>query len=283
MFLIYHQGCYARHLARALRVTRAYPINNGVGLFVKEPRQRTRQRLSALVNWGVGPQTLHRIMDRMVVPGPILNANIRPSVLKMNTFEAVDAFNNTAADEDKIRHPVVTRDAREVYERGRYLGRRDGLSGGEGITIFERGQLPAEGQTFDFFSLVVTKIAEVRLHVFDGTIICEQVKYTPAGAGVLIRNYDNGARFSNKNIENHDAITADMANAARRTAINTARALGLNFGAVDIMFNRSGNPVLLEFNSAPGLSQREDQEDDVQYDQPSTYDAYLTAFRSLVV
>lgn len=280
MFFMYHEGCYARHIPAELRVDRFYPATGKLRV-PKDYRRNPHRELSVDVNWGCGPHALAAAVGRLRRPigRRMLNARISASVLKMTTFEMIDTWNKEreAAGElaDIINHPMVSRDANELAQRGRYLARLDGKSGGEGIKLYDKGQLPDPNEKWDFFSLMVAKEHEVRIHVALGNVICEQVKYMPQGAVHPIRNYDNGARFSNKNIEN--VLTRQHADTARRMAINTAAALSLDFGAVDVMVSKRGNVYVLEFNSAPGITPGEDEREP-KWDQPSTFDAYKNFF-----
>lgn len=265
-FIIYKSGCYVRYIARELRVTSVFPNER-----LRSPR---RNGLTVDVNWGCGPQVIgqYRTTNR------ILNANISNSVRKMRTFERLDAAS--------LPHPRVVTDPRATaddvpfYMRGRYLGRTDGLSGGEGITVYERGQLPERGTTHDFFSQVVAKRVEARLHVAGGTVICEQVKLVPAGSNVLIRNHSNGARFSARPLQT--SVSDEEAARAREIAVAAIAAVGLDFGAVDMALTQRGNWVIFETNSAPGLSGADDEEESNRL-VPRTYDAYLEYFRQFVV
>jgi hypothetical protein len=264
-FIIYHSGCYSRMLARELHVNSYFP---------RERLESFRRNdLPVFVNWGCG----RSLLERYVLGGrQFLNADISGSVRKMRTFELLDAAS--------LPHPRVVIDPREVvdgvpfYERGRYLGRTDGLTGGQGITVYERGTLPPQGARHDFYSQVVSKAHEIRLHVAGGAVICEQFKFVPAGSNVLIRNYDNGARFSARPLETR--IESQLATRLRETAIAAVAACGLDFGALDMAVTQRGNIVIFEVNSAPGITPREDESE--PHDMPCSYEAYLTYFRQFV-
>jgi hypothetical protein len=225
MFVIYHTRAYARKIARELKVTAYFPNQDVLS--------RRRQRMSAVVNWGCSNL---RLPARVVIgEARILNADVRISTSKRATFAALVAAG--------LPIPCIVTDAHELvdgvpfYMRGKYLGRKDGLTGGAGITIYEKGQLPREGTTHDFFSQVVSKALEVRLHVAGGAIICEQFKTVPQGSHVLIRNFDNGARFSA--VPLHTRIESTLADRARAIAISATNACGLDFRRVGYVFNQA--------------------------------------------
>lgn len=269
MFIIYHPRAYARHFARELRVSTLYPNHNKV--------VQRRKQLNVDVNWGCGPRILEQARPVHGNDKQFLNADISGSVLKIKTFELLAAAGVPIPRITLDATAALPDDRRPFYERGKYLGRKDGLSGGAGIVVYEKGTPPAEQH--NFYSQVVSKVHEMRIHVAGGNVICEQMKYIPAGSNVLIRNYDNGARFSARNLD--PIIGADIAGQARQIAVNAVAACGLDFAAVDLAVTRNGAVIVFELNSAPGLTLREDAE--VAHDMPSTYDAYRTYFQSFLV
>lgn len=259
MFLIYHpRATYASRIARELRVPAVYPRHG-------QNRHR-RNTMSVAVNWGCAPNVINRLSADVT----ILNRDISGARTKMRTFELLDAA--------KLPHPRVSRDPKELYERGRYLGRTDGLTGGAGIVVYEKSALPDENVVHDFYSQVVSKAHEVRIHVASGQIICEQIKYIPRGSGVLVRNYDNGARFTTVGLDQR--ISLSLVQTARDIAIRAVAACGLDFGALDMALTQRDEWVIFEVNSAPGLSEREGEAADST--MPCTYDAYLAYFRGFV-
>lgn len=266
MFIIYHTRAYARKLARDLRVTSYFPNQNVLSL--------RKQNMSVIVNWGC----THLQLPPKTPVGEkrILNADVSVCTSKIATFDRLRAA--SLAIPCIVLDPAEIVDGLPFYLRGKYLGRTDRLTGGRGITIYEKGTLPATGVRHDFFSQVVSKAYEVRLHVAGTTVICEQFKFIPEGTGTLIRNYDNGARFSAIPLEAR--IDPLLAQAARTLAIQSLAACALDFGALDMALSRRGNWVVFEINSAPGLSVREDTDD---HAMPCTYDAYKTYFQSFLV
>lgn len=264
-FVYYNRGCYARNLAREFRVSALFSDGHVV---------RRRGDMSVFVNWGCGSRDFMRTLPYWA-QHTVLNRAIGTSVKKMQTFAALDAAT--------LPHPRIVTDPHEMigerpfYIRGKYLGRQDGLTGGAGITIYEGDELPPANAVHDFFSQVVSKLYEVRIHVAGGNVICEQFKFVPPGSQTLIRNYDNGARFSAKALETH--IDAENAIRARELAVAAIAAVGLDFGAVDMCLTRNGHWMIFETNSAPRLSEREDDDD---HDVPSTYEAYRNYFRQFI-
>lgn len=93
---------------------------------------------------------------------------------------------------------------------------------------------------------------EYRVHVFRGQVLFIQQKRRASGYrdnpnySNVVRNHGNGWIYGHLNItEPHSSVI--------REAVNAVAALGLDFGAVDVL-SRRGEAWVLEVNTAPGLS-----------------------------
>lgn len=126
------------------------------------------------------------------------------------------------------------------------FARTAGGQGGSGITVVT---LPdAEMPTAELYTQYVKKKQEFRVHVYGDEVICVQEKRKRNGddANPLIRSHANGWVFCFKNIVEPDGL--------RVLGLAAVRAVGLDFGAVDIIYNQHQNKLyVLEVNSAPGL------------------------------
>ncbi len=94
------------------------------------------------------------------------------------------------------------------------------------------------------------KRKEFRVHVFNGQVIDVQEKRKQKDfdgeVDSFIRNHDNGWVFCRDNVVKPDNID-DL-------TVRACRSLGLDFGAVDIIWNSLENKCyVLEVNTAPGL------------------------------
>jgi hypothetical protein len=127
------------------------------------------------------------------------------------------------------------------------LARTVGGQGGSGITVVEPGgTLPDR----PMYTCYIKKKKEFRVHVFDGRVIDVQEKRRKGGVETnsLIRNHDNGWVFCHENIVEPEHL--------RDIAVHAVDAVGLLFGAVDIIWNEHRNQCfVLEVNSAPGLTE----------------------------
>lgn len=100
----------------------------------------------------------------------------------------------------------------------------------------------------------VKKKKEFRIHVAFGEVIDVQEKRKRSsdsdGEGVStdyqVRNHQTGWVYCREDISEPESI--------RSMAVSTVSALGLDFGAVDLLYNEKRNEIyVLECNTAPGL------------------------------
>jgi hypothetical protein len=229
-----------RLIAKTLKVKR---INDVVRINVNRPKK--------IVNWG-----------RTDFPSPrnvaVLN---RPEIVAL-TRNKLYQFRTIARAQVPL--PEWTEHPQEAlaWAAGGHtvFGRRS-LQGqsGRGITLLgPRWLMPNVDNIRDIglFTKHWKCDYEARYHVFNGEVIDIQrkMRISPERFELLpepvrrisywIRNHVNGWIFGRGGVARHaGAVTA---------AINAVRALGLDFGAVDIRI-RGNKAVVLEVNSAPGL------------------------------
>lgn len=149
-----------------------------------------------------------------------------------------------------------------------FLGRSFRHSRGTDIQIFDVGFSMVGHERPDYYIEYIEPKKEYRIHVLAGTVLFAQKKYwgeelferTVAESGVprdeyekisqFVRNNEHGWRFYDiQNLENVPSDVLDV-------AIKCVATLGLDFGAVDIIFTKSderGRVFPLEVNTAPGL------------------------------
>jgi len=118
---------------------------------------------------------------------------------------------------------------------------------GMGIIVCNNAETPLP--TAPLYTKYLKKTFECRIHVMNGKVIDGQIKKkrTDAEANTLIRNAHTGWVYC------REGYTPDEA--AKQLAIAAVAALGLDFGAVDLIYNKHYNQYyLLEVNTAPGLT-----------------------------
>lgn len=125
------------------------------------------------------------------------------------------------------------------------LGRTACQQAGSGIKVYEPGSTLGDHQLYTQY---VPKKKEFRVHVFGGKaiLVSEKRKKKGVDCDYTIRANHKGWVFCYKDVNEPDGL--------RVLGVNAVRALGLDFGAVDIIFNEKQNKLyVLEVNSAPGL------------------------------
>lgn len=148
-----------------------------------------------------------------------------------------------------------------VYGRAKLTGHS-----GEGIDIFRPELFEIDIPDYPLYTKAIENHGEYRVHVVDGQVIAYTKKKRHRGSvatdeQLQIRNLDNGWIYSSDDLRRLDRI--------EELAISAVSALGLDFGAVDIIKDENGDVYVLEVNTSPGLS-------------PSTLGAYVVAFRNLI-
>lgn len=101
------------------------------------------------------------------------------------------------------------------------------------------------------YTRYIKKDQEYRIHVHAGEVFFVQRKARDKGVADadvnwLVRNHHNGFIYANKDV--------DVSDIAKAQAIMACAALGLDFGAVDVVHGRDDVFYVLEVNTAPGLA-----------------------------
>ncbi len=216
--------------------------------YAKRPK-----RLNSVFNWGM---TKGCIL-------PVINAEERVS-LAVNKLYCLQRL-----WDKEVSCPRFTDDAAEAkgwIQGGAIVFARKILNGSGGAGIVEctadNGILPAAPLYVEY----IKKKKEFRVHVFNGKVIDVQEKRKERDfdgvRNTRIRNLDNGYIFAREGLVEPDTL--------RKEALLAVAALGLFFGAVDIVWNAKQNRCyVLEINTAPGI-------------QESTVHAYAAAIKEFL-
>lgn len=251
MFLYYCRSTSGKQVAEQLGIEHVLFNRNNVYM-----RHVQGAKLPFAVNWGCTWGKMQAAAHKL--PEEVLNKNISVATSKRAAFKILKEAGIPIPDMLLEWVPDL---------QGRWLARKDYLSGGQGIEVLENGAKPSD--QYHFLVKYIPKSYELRLHVLGDRVILEQFKYVPSGSNVLIRNHANGATFSAKPLTEH--LPSGLADYCRELSIKTIGALGLQFGAVDILISKRGSPFILEVNTAPGLT-----------NEAGTLPAYVDAFRNLI-
>lgn len=229
-----HASSSAKQLASTLNIKR-----------IKHEGSRFRHTNSKLViNWGCSSLP-HLIDPRRTLNHPhcvALAAN------KLSTFKALAI--------DGIPIPDATSSyetARDWLSAGHTVYQRLTATGHSGIGII----IVKPGENLTYAPLYTKKFKtkhEYRVHVGVkdgvGSVIHIQQKRLRQDAPVDrikgIRNHSNGWIFACNDVD-------PLHQEAQQVAIDGVMALGLDFGAVDLLVDRNNNAVICEINTAPGL------------------------------
>lgn len=214
-----------------------------------------------IVNWGnstIADATLNTIRGNATLLNP--PAAIRRASLKTDAFRlmAEQGVNTTEFTTDAAVAQRWMDDGALVYARTRLQGHS-----GEGIVMAHRRPETIEGVggAFEvhgnlpraplYTKGITAQRREFRIHVMNGTVTYVQQKKREnnwrenANYSNVVRNYHTGWIYATSGIQPNDA--------ALNSAVAAVGALGLDFGAVDVI-TRGNDAWVLEVNTAPGLS-----------------------------
>lgn len=148
--------------------------------------------------------------------------------------------------------PEFTTDKEQAcdwLDEGKTVFARHKLSGssGEGIVVLTTKVQMEEDAPL--YTLYIPKVDEYRIHVHKGRVFFIQRKAVKEGTQNVnwkIRSHKGGFIFQHKNVD-EIPVACDI-------AIKAVECLGLDFGAVDIIYNKFRDTFyLLEINTAPGI------------------------------
>ncbi|AJT60754.1 putative ATP grasp protein [Citrobacter phage CVT22] len=214
-------------------------------------------QLHTIINWGSST------LPDAVKKGFVLNSEnaIINSSNKLKSFELFK--------ENNVSIPpffTTREEAEEAIQQGACIVCRTILSGhsGAGIVIADNVDELVKAPLYVTY---IPKKHEYRYHVFMGKVIDVQRKarnkdVADEDVNWKVRNHDNGFIFM------REGVVADER--ASEQAILAVQSLGLDFGAVDIIWNEKQDKYfVLEVNSAPGLT-------------GTTLDNYVAAFKDVL-
>jgi glutathione synthase/RimK-type ligase-like ATP-grasp enzyme len=191
-----------------------------------------------VVNWGTTN------LDFKFVPDtPIINI---AGAVKLASNK-LHAFQTMSPEVQCVPWTIDQNEVKSWSEDGCTIVGRQKLTGhsGDGIIIIEKDQ---EIQPALLYTKYIFKTREFRVHVVNGVVVDTQMKIRDPAKQPLtwkVRSHANGFIFARNNVPEN----------ANRDALGVAAcsALGLDFGAVDIVEDKHGSFYVLEVNTAPGL------------------------------
>ena len=201
-----------------------------------------------IINWGCS-----------TMPDAYLTCRVLNSPTAVGLCANKLSFFNHLADTDVRIPPFLTCSAdvkfenEDVKEGKPSWVARTVLTGhsGAGIVIIEGGD--AEVVEAPLYTKYIPKKEEYRVHVFQGEVVDVQRKARSTdvedeNVNWQVRNHANGFIFARN--EDHDVPDDVLVQAAR-----AVEACGLDFGAVDVLWNQKKfEAYVIEVNTAPGLT-----------------------------
>ncbi|AXH71994.1 MAG: glutathione synthase/Ribosomal protein S6 modification [Podoviridae sp. ctbj_2] len=183
-----------------------------------------------------------------------------------NKLKAFKAFKEAG-----VPTPEWTEDVGEavhwVREGNSMVVARTKLSGhsGEGIVLVNRENI-VDLPRCQLYTEYVKKVNEFRLHVHKGNVFFIQRKARKKEVpdnevNWQVRNHANGFIFANQGV--------DVPEGHKEAAVKAVAALGLDFGAVDLIETKKGECFVLEVNTACGM-------------EGTTLDKYVEQFKEYV-
>ena len=217
IYLLYHPRSRpgGRVMADALGV------ESGIGLRGRTP--------TVLIRWGT--QRAVETNARVINPASAL-AKASDKLIAFQTMQAAG-----------VPVPPFTGERLLWSEALPLIGRTRKGFGGEGIVIYDEGDELGEHELYVKF---IPSEREYRLHVVGGEVVRAQQKM-PTSEPHAIRNHKNGYRFTG-------VVSRRLHSDRYDAAIAAVAALGLDFGAVDLLIGEDDRPYVLEVNTAPACS-----------------------------
>lgn len=235
----------ARFLAESLGALRVRPNGN------YRPRAT-----DFIINWGNGNTPQWAYQHMLNRPIAVHNA-----ANKLNTFRILHEAGVSVPDfsinrDDSHRW---NREGHSVYARNVLTGHS-----GEGIEVIGQYDYEIENPAAPLYVKAIENHGEYRVHVFGGRVIDYTKKRRhngdePTDAQNAVRNLANGWVYTRGNLRRLERV--------ENIAVRAVSALGLDFGAVDIIMNEDGDVFVLEVNTACGLAD-------------TTLDNYVNAFHN---
>lgn len=125
------------------------------------------------------------------------------------------------------------------------IWRRPVHSQGYGLKFFRAGERIRAPENW-YGTIFVPSTEEYRVHVGRGEVILAQRKMEKPGADPIVRSNKRGWAFVSY-------MPRDLLSPLYQNAINAVKSLGLDFGAVDVLKANTGEYVVCEVNTMPGL------------------------------
>ena len=219
----------AKELARGLGCKRVFPN-----------KAYQHKGNEVIINWGASQEPSWAYPDMLNKPSQV--------ALASNKLLAFDSM-----FDGEVATPLFTNSiemAEGLFKDYKRVYCRKSLSGHSGRGIIVASKKEELVQAPLYVAGISGLRDEYRVHVFGDQVIDVQKKKRKVGVGVntLVRNHSNGYIYARDGVRASNKMCVQ--------SILAIRALGLDFGAVDLIVKRSDpeEMYVLEVNTAPGLT-----------------------------
>lgn len=200
---------------------------------------------NVVINWGLSaPPSWHTDGCPARIVNPFEKVAVAAN--KLSTFNALKAAGDVPIPDFTTDRAV----ALEWVRSGVLVVGRTKLNGHSGAGIILAAREEDVPEACPLYVKYLKKKQEYRVHVAFGKVIDVQAKRKrtdyDGDVDYAVRNHHTGWVYCRENVEVSEPLTA--------AAVHAVAALGLDFGAVDIIYNQHHNTfTVLEVNTAPGL------------------------------
>lgn len=206
-----------------------------------------------IINWGNSHTDLSHLPSVKIINRP---SQVKLASHKLKFFERIEEDNSDSFVPTNIPEWTTNMDqAKQWYEEGNDIVARHVLQGhsGDGIELVHyKSDVPSREAVSlaPLYTKYMKKRDEFRVHVFNNVPILVQRKANKFGVKpscYQIRNHSNGFIYQISDVSPDASVISQ--------AVNAVTVLGLDFGAVDVIWNeRKKKATVLEVNTACGLS-----------------------------
>ena len=220
-----------KNLARSMLISRVFPDRK----FRPRPND-------IVINWGNSrlPQWHNESVEYINHPDAVAQAVNKITCFKVLQTHGISIPEFTAEHDEAL-----------FWEGIVYARHRINAHSGEGLQIVRPED--TEFPHAPLYTKAIKSKAEYRVHVFDGQVIDYRKKsrrYDDEATEEqrMVRNLGNGWVFRSDNLRRLERV--------EQLGIDAVEALGLTFGAVDIIMDENGSVYVLEVNCAPAIEEQ---------------------------
>lgn len=192
-----------------------------------------------IVNWGSSKYDFYGQVPKSILNHHNMVAQASNKLTSFAKFKEADV--KTVEWTTDIKVAIEWNEEYVVVVRQKLTGHS-----GDGIIIVEKNS--PDMIIAPLYTKYVFKEKEFRVHVVNGAVVDTQQKIKDPDREVVtwkVRSHANGFIFARNNLSPNPARD--------ELAVAATKALGLDFGAVDIIQDKKGHLYVLEINTAPGL------------------------------